>query len=154
MNAECVLFAEDDENDVFFLRRAFREADIAHPLHVVSDGQGIIHYLSGAGKYADRNVYPLPCLVILDLKMPRKTGMEALGWARSQRHLRGLPIMILSSSAHRNDVERAYELGANAFVVKPSSTEQRTKLAVTIKSFWLTFNETPLRCGEVASSLV
>lgn len=154
MNAECVLFVEDDENDVFFLQRAFREADIPHPLRVASDGQEAIDYLSGVGKYADRSAYPFPCLLILDLKMPRKTGMEVLEWVRHQRHLRGLPILILSSSAHRNDIERAYELGANAFVVKPSSTEKRAQLAITIKGFWLTFNETSLRCSEVASSLV
>lgn len=148
MKTSRILFAEDDENDVFFMQRAFTEAGLPHTLHVVADGQEAIDYLSGAEKYADRKEYPLPSLLILDLKMPRRTGMEVLEWIRSRPELRMLPVLILSSSAHRHDVERGYALGANAFVAKPSSTEQRTELARMIKGFWLTFNETPFLCGE------
>lgn len=143
MKTPRILFAEDDENDVFFMQRAFAEVDLPHALHVVSDGQEAIDYLSGEEKYIDRKEYPLPSLLILDLKMPRRTGMEVLEWIRGRPDLRSLPVLILSSSAHRHDVERAYALGANAFVAKPSSTEQRTELAHMIKGFWLTFNQSP-----------
>ena len=146
------LVAEDDENDVFFLQRAFHQAKIENPLHVVRDGQEAIEYLSGDGKYSDRTVYPLPHLFILDLKMPRKTGLDVLGWLNEQPELRCLPVLVLSSSAQRTDIERAYELGANGFVVKPASLEKRAELAKLIGAFWLDFNEGPLVCTEGVES--
>jgi len=152
MKTPRILFAEDDENDVFFMQRAFAEAGLPHTLHVVSDGQEAIDYLSGEEKYTNRKQYPLPSLLILDLKMPRRTGMEVLEWIRGRPELRSLPVIILSSTAHRHDVERAYALGANAFVAKPSSTEQRTELARMIKGFWLTFNQSPFLSTEGADT--
>lgn len=146
--ARTVLLVEDDENDVFFLQRAFDAAEVPNPLHIVVDGQEAIDHLAGAGKYSDRNQYPIPCLLILDLKMPRKTGMEVLQWKREHPILNYLPTIVLSSSAHRYDIERAYRLGAHAFVVKPPSTEARTALARFIKGFWLEFNQPPLACTE------
>jgi CheY-like chemotaxis protein len=146
------LVAEDDENDVFFLRRAFQQAKIENPLHVVRDGQEAIDYLSGEGKFSDRSLYPLPHLFILDLKMPRKTGLDVLTWLQEQPELRCLPVLVLSSSAHRTDIERAYELGANAFVVKPASLEKRVELAQVLGTFWLEFNEGPIVCTEGVES--
>jgi CheY-like chemotaxis protein len=142
------LVAEDDENDVFFLKRAFQQANVENPLNVVRDGQEAIDYLSGEGKFSDRNLYPLPHLFILDLKMPRKTGLDVLGWLQQQPELRCLPVLVLSSSAHLTDIEKAYELGANAFVVKPASLEKRLELAKLIGTFWLEFNEAPIVCTE------
>jgi CheY-like chemotaxis protein len=142
------LVAEDDENDVFFLKRAFQQAKVENPLNVVRDGQEAIDYLSGEGKFSDRNVYPLPHLFILDLKMPRKTGLDVLGWLQQQPELRCLPVLVLSSSAHLTDIDKAYELGANAFVVKPASLEKRLELAKLIGAFWLDFNEAPIVCTE------
>jgi CheY-like chemotaxis protein len=138
-----VLLAEDDENDVTFARRSFAQAEISAPLHVVEDGQEVIDFLSGTGKYSDRDRHALPSLLMLDLKMPRKTGMEVLKWIREQERLRGLPIIIFSSSVHPAEIEAAYRIGANAFVVKPSGAPERTELARMIKGFWLTFNQTP-----------
>ena len=146
------LVAEDDENDVFFLQRAFQQAKIENPLHVVRDGQEAIDYLSGAGKFSDRNLYPLPHLFILDLKMPRKTGLDVLRWLHEQPELGCLPVLVLSSSAQRTDIDKAYELGANAFVVKPASLEKRVELAKLIGAFWLEFNEGPLVCTEGVES--
>ncbi len=136
-----ILMAEDDENDVVFLQRAFAQAQISNPLQVVEDGQAAIDYLSGTGKYSDRTLYPLPGLVILDLKMPRKTGLEVLQWVRSQEKLRGLAIIMFTSSVHPAEIDTAYRMGANAFVTKPSGAPERTELAKMIKGFWLTFNE-------------
>ena len=138
--------ADDDENDIFLLRRAFRDADVRNPLHAVSDGQEAIDYLLGEGKYADRIEFPFPSIVILDLKMPRKTGLDVLRWLRDEAGLSCLPTIMLSSSAHPSDVENAYLLGANAFVVKPPGMSERTELARMIKGFWLTLNEAPLIC--------
>ena len=144
----CVLLAEDDPNDVFFLQHAFKEAGIRNPLLAVGDGQEAIEYLSGVGKFSDRNRFPFPGLLILDLKMPRKTGLDVLQWLRQEDELRCVPTIMLSSSAHPTDVEKAYRLGVNAFVVKPPGTSQRAELARMIKSFWLTLNEAPLVCTD------
>ena len=143
-----ILLAEDDDNDVLLLKRAFETAEIQNPLYVAHDGREAIDYLAGAGKFSNRIEFPLPSLVILDLKMPIRSGMEVLQWIRSQPVLRCLPVIIFSSSAHRNDVESAYRLGANAFVSKPSSTETRAQLSRYIKGFWLQFNEPPLLVTE------
>src|SRR5688572_6438278 len=94
-----VLLVDDDANDVFFMKRAFKDADLRTPLSVAHDGQEAIDYFSGVGKFSNRLLYPLPCFLILDLKMPRKTGLEVLQWLRDQPVFRCLPVMILSSSA-------------------------------------------------------
>ena len=139
----CVLMAEDDENDVAFLRRAFSQAEIINPLQVVQDGQAAIDYfVRGGGAFA-RGEAALPCLLLLDLKMPRKTGLEVLEWIRHQPNLKTLPVIVLSSSVHPEDIETAYERGANAFVTKPSGAPERTELAKLIKGFWLTLNQVP-----------
>jgi CheY-like chemotaxis protein len=149
MNKEfCILQVEDDKNDVLFLRYAFNAAGITHPIRVASDGGEAIAYLSGAGEFADRGRYPFPCLVLLDLKMPGMSGMEVLEWIRAQPVLRILPVIIFSSSAQRHEIDRAYHLGANSFVVKPSCVEERNELAKFIKGFWLRYNEPPSTCAE------
>ena len=141
-----VLLAEDEPNDIFLLQHAFEQAEVLNPLHTVNDGQEAIDYLSGSGNFADRAQFPIPSLVILDVKMPRKSGIEVLAWLRQQKGLGCLPVLILSSSAHPDDVEKAYQLGANAFVVKPPGVAQRTELAKMLKGFWLSMNELPTIC--------
>jgi CheY-like chemotaxis protein len=139
----AVLQVEDDENDVFLLRHVFKEAGIESPLHVVADGQMAIEYLSGAGEFADREKHPLPCLVLMDLKMPRCDGLEALAWIRQQPQFKGLVVVLLSSSALPQDVERAYELGANSYIQKPSSKAELREMAQLLKGWWLRFNHYP-----------
>ncbi len=138
-----ILLAEDDENDATFLRRAFKQAEIVNPLQIVPDGQAAVDYLAGSGEFSDRGKHPLPGLVLLDLKMPRRTGMDALEWIRSQEQFRTLPIIMLTSSVHPSEMTAAYQLGANAFVTKPAGMPERTELARMIKGFWLIFNQTP-----------
>jgi CheY-like chemotaxis protein len=145
MNADrSILVAEDDDADVLLLRRAFKTANLTNPLHIARDGQEAIDFLWSRRNGTDDR---LPALVILDLKMPRRSGMEALHWIRQQNVLRCLPVFIFSSSARREDVERAYALGANGFLVKPASTAQRAEIAGLIKS-WLDFNQPPLAATE------
>jgi CheY-like chemotaxis protein len=146
--SKLFLVAEDDENDVFFLQRAFQQAKIENPLYVVRDGQEAIDYLSGAGNFSDRNLHPLPYLFLLDLKMPRKTGLDVLVWLQEHPELRCLPVVVLSSSAQVRDIEKAYDLGANAFIVKPASLKKRVELAKLIGGFWLEYNEAPIVCTE------
>jgi len=97
-NLPVILVAEDDENDVFFLRRAFLKAGLANPLVAACDGQAAVDYLEGTGVYADRKSYPLPGLLLLDLKMPRKSGLEVLTWLRERPELSQIPVVVLSSS--------------------------------------------------------
>jgi CheY-like chemotaxis protein len=138
-----ILLAEDDATDVLLLRRAFKEAGVQNPLHVCRDGQEAIDFLAQERRPVDR----LPALTILDLKMPRRNGMEVLRWIRGQPLLCGLPVMIFSSSAHHGDIEQAYDLSANSFIVKPPSIVERRELAVFIGQ-WLRFNQPPLVCTE------
>ena len=148
-----ILVVEDDENDVFFLKYAFETAGIDNPLQVVRDGQEALNYLAGTGKYADRQRFPLPCLVLLDLKLPVKMGTEVLRWIRSQPHLCNLLVIVLTSSSELNDVDRAYEFGAQSYLVKPLSLEKRLEMAKAIKSYWLDLNEFPSPANSPATNV-
>jgi CheY-like chemotaxis protein len=114
-----ILLAEDDENDVFFMRRALQKAEIKFPLHVVPNGQEALDYLGGAGKFGDRDHYPLPSLVMLDLKMPFVDGFDVLAWISSQLSLKEIPVVVLTSSSEERDRQKVMELGAKAYFVKP-----------------------------------
>lgn len=119
MGPAPVLYAEDSEDDVFLLQRAFHQAKIAHPLVVVSNGKAVVQYLSATGPFADRAQHPFPRLVLLDIKMPHRTGLDVLCWIRQQPELRRLPVILLTSSSQDRDVTSAYSLGANGYIVKP-----------------------------------
>lgn len=142
-----ILHVEDDENDIFLLKLAFERVEIRNPIHVVTDGQQAIDYLAGTGKFSDRAEHPLPCIVILDLKLPFKMGIEVLQWIRTQPQLKKVIVVILSASAQAVDVERAYEIGVNSFLVKPTTIEQRETLARLLKDYWLNWNQAPSICG-------
>jgi CheY-like chemotaxis protein len=138
-----ILLVEDDENDVFFLRHAFEIAGITTPLQVSGDGQQAIDYLSGSGSYADRETYPLPCLVLLDLKLPIRMGHDVLRWIRNQPQLETLLVIVLTSSADPRDIDECYRLGARSFLVKPLSVDRRLEMAKAIKAYWLQLNQFP-----------
>lgn len=118
-NEPIILLAEDDENDVFFMRRALRKAEVTFPMHLVTNGQEALDYLRGAGKFSDRDQYPLPSIMLLDLKMPFVDGFEVLTWISSQPSLTEIPVVVLTSSAEERDRQKAAELGAKAYFVKP-----------------------------------
>ena len=139
---KTILQVEDDANDVFFLQRALTKAGVPNPIQVAIDGQQAIDYLQGVGKFADREHFPLPCLVLLDLKLPRVMGLEVLKWIRQQPGT-AVPVIILSASAENADMATAYSLGANAFVTKPSEAAKLEDMAKAIKDFWLTYNTLP-----------
>ena len=119
MDSGTILLVEDSADDVFFLQRALKKAQIENPLQVVVDGQQALDYLGGVGNYSNRKEFPLPCLLLLDLKLPRVNGFEVLGWIRQQASLSSLPVVILTSSGEERDRKRAAELGAKAYMVKP-----------------------------------
>ncbi|MGZ4964882.1 MAG: response regulator [Limisphaerales bacterium] len=119
-----ILYAEDDPNDVVIFKMAFKRATLPHELYVVEDGQSAIEWLQGKGQYQDRNQFPMPDVLILDLKMPRKTGFDVLEWVRANPELKTLPVIILSSSDMPADVKRAYHLGATTYFVKSASFQE------------------------------
>jgi CheY-like chemotaxis protein len=128
LNEPVVLLAEDDPNDVFFMRRALTKAEITFPLNVVNDGQEAIDYLAGTDKFGDRTQYPLPSLILLDLKMPFLDGFEVLAHMQSQPSLKDIPVLVLTSSAEDRDRQRAAELGAKGYFVKPPTRETVTEI--------------------------
>jgi CheY-like chemotaxis protein len=138
-----LLLVEDMEPDVFFMQRAWKRAVIANPLHVVGDGQEALEYLSGTGKFAHRTEFPMPGLVLLDLKIPRVLGLDVLKWIREQTALKTLPVIILTSSHDESDVEKAYQLGANSFLVKPHSPDQLADMVKSFRDYWLKHNHPP-----------
>ncbi|MHC1767642.1 MAG: response regulator [Verrucomicrobiia bacterium] len=139
-----LLLVEDNEDDVFLMRRAMRTAEILSPMHLASDGRQALDYFGGVGKYADRSTYPLPAVVFLDIKLPLASGLDVLRWLREQPELRKLIVIMLTSSNYPDDVRQAYHLGANSYVVKPATFQQLVEFAEAFKRYWLTCNRTPL----------
>ena len=137
-----ILQVEDDPNDVFFLQHAMKKAGVANPVHVATDGQQAIDYLRGVGKFADRKKFPLPCLVLLDLKLPHVMGLDVLKWIRQESGL-SLVVVLLTASAEEADIASAYRLGANGFLVKPSEAHKLVDIAKAVNDFWLTHNTLP-----------
>ena len=137
-----ILLAEDREDDILIMRKAFAQTDLPSLLFVVRDGEQAIAYLQGETPYGNRAEYPIPALLLLDLKMPRKSGFEVLAWIRQQSHLAALRVIVLTSSEATSDLNRAYELGANSFLAKPSEFQDMIQLIQFINGFWLQFNET------------
>src|SRR5215813_6909592 len=138
-----ILLAEDREDDVVIIRRAFLQGRILNPLYVVRDGEEVISYLSGEGKYSNRAEYPLPELVLLDLKLPKLDGFEVLRWLRTQPALSGLRVVVLSSSESIQDVNLAYALGANSFLVKPTDFNEFVEMSSFINDYWFVLRRAP-----------
>ena len=132
-----VLHIDDDPNDTALLQAAARSAKLGFRLYNVEDGEQAIAYLSGAAPFSDRTLHPLPSLILLDLKMPRATGFEVLKWVRTHPDLRGLPVVVLSGSELKDDVEKAYDDGANSYLVKPIGFEALVSLVSNINTVWL-----------------
>jgi CheY-like chemotaxis protein len=135
--SRTVLLVEDDTNDVLLVRRAFRKAGLTARIEVVSDGEAAVDYLARAQTQGG------PGLVLLDLKLPRRPGLEVLGWLRDQPGLRRLPVVVLTSSRESADINRAYDLGANSFLVKPVGFAELLEMVKTLDVYWLQLNEAP-----------
>jgi CheY-like chemotaxis protein len=138
----AILLVDDSETDLFFMRAAFQKAGCKYPLQGVNDGEEAIAYLSGDGPFGNRAEFPLPSVMLLDLNMPKKSGFEVLAWVRAQPGLKRLTIMILSASTRTIDLERAFDLGANAFLVKPSTMEDLVNMVRCLRD-WIQCNQFP-----------
>ena len=138
-----VLLVEDNATDVLLIRRAFDQARMANPIHVVSDGDAAVAYLNGDGAYADRSTHPLPILILLDLKLPRRSGLEVLEWLKGQEPLRRIPVVMLTSSEQPSDVDAAYDSGVNSYLVKPVEYDSLFKMLKAVNLYWMMLNEAP-----------
>jgi CheY-like chemotaxis protein len=146
-----ILLAEDSDEDVFLLERAYKKAQLTNPLKIVSDGEQVLAYLKGEGVYADRQTYPFPALLLLDIKMPRMDGLEVLSAIRQNPELKRLVVIMLTASSLEKDVNRAFDLQANSYLVKPSDTDGMVNTLGTVKDYWLRINQYPHCPAQMAA---
>jgi len=132
---QSILLVDDSENDISLLRISFDAAELKNPLHEVHNGDEAVAYLQGESPFSDRHKFPLPVLMLLDLNMPMRNGFEVLEWLRVQPGLKRLSVVILTASLREEDVDRAFDLGANAFLVKPSSIEALTAIGRCLRDW-------------------
>ncbi|GAB1408620.1 response regulator [Thermomonas brevis] len=141
-NIRAVLLAEDSPADAEMAIDALREANLANPIVHAEDGIEVMDYLLRRGRHADRPE-GLPAVLLLDIKMPRMDGLEVLREVRSHEHLKHLPVVVLTSSREETDLAISWNLGVNAYVVKPVDSEQFFQAVKTLGRFWAVLNETP-----------
>jgi CheY-like chemotaxis protein len=141
--ARTVLVAEDDHSDAVLLELAFKKAGMQVDLRFVRDGQEVIDYLSGQGKFQEPAMNSMPVLLLLDLKMPRMNGFDVLRWVRQQPGLKRLVVIIFSSSDLGADINQAYDLGANSYVVKPGDFGELSEVARNLEKYWMEVNCAP-----------
>ena len=139
----AILLVEDDENDVLVMQMALKKVGLTCPIRAARDGREAQDYLSGAGKFADRHEHPLPYLILLDLKLPRVPGLEVLKWLRERHEFDATIVLVLTSSPMPVDIQAAYRLHANAYLVKPSGLEKLELMVQAIKDFWFFQNQPP-----------
>jgi len=138
-----ILLVDDREDDILLVRRALSRANVPNPLFIVRDGEEALSYLDGTGKYSNRDEYPLPNLLLLDLKMPRANGFDVLKWIRAQSMLSSLRVVVLTSSERIPDINQAYELGANSFLTKPLNFTDFTNTIRVVLKYWLEQSKRP-----------
>jgi CheY-like chemotaxis protein len=130
-----ILLVDDNPHDVVLIRLAFRKVGIIDTIQLVKDGAEAIRYINAEEPYGDRVKYPAPTLLLLDLKMPGANGFEVLKWIRSQEHLDSLVVVVMSGSREDADIQRAYDLGANSYLVKPTKFEDLVKMMESLKDY-------------------
>jgi CheY-like chemotaxis protein len=138
MNRQCtILIVDDDENDIFFVKRAFTEINVHCTFQMLKNGQEVVDYLKGDGEFADREKYPMPMMILMDLKMPIMDGFQVLAWLRSRPGIKVIPTIVFSSSDLPGDITRAYELGANSFMTKSVTYDGLLLKLQTLSQYWL-----------------
>jgi CheY-like chemotaxis protein len=149
MNTErTILLADDSEDDVLLLELSFKKAGLVNPFVRVKNGAEAIAYLRGDPPFDDRDKYPKPTILLLDLKMPVKDGFEVLKWLRSKYRNRGLLVVVLSRLEEIKSINRAYELGANSYLAKPADAKELQNLIKTFHGYWIKTNKHPKYPGE------
>lgn len=138
-----ILLVEDSEDDVILIQRALQKGGIDAPMHVVWNGEEAVEYLSGTGKYAHFIRDTLPMVVLLDLRLPKKNGLEVLEWLKGHENLAKLPVVVFTNSTEDKDIVRAYKLGANSYLKKPYTLSATAALLKTVAEYWLDHNLPP-----------
>lgn len=138
-----ILLVDNNPSSELLLQEVMNGSSIAQPIQSVRNGEEAIHYLEGKGRFHDREVYPFPRVLILDLKMPKISGFELLKWVRSHANWRRLPVIIFTCSQDRRDMTKAYDLGANSYLLKPSKWDDLVATLRTIQTYWTLFSEKP-----------
>lgn len=131
------LLVEDSDDDIALLKRAFAKSRIINPLQIVKNGMDALAYLEGTGHFRDRDRFPIPRLILLDLKLPGMDGLEVLAWIREQAFLKGIRVIVLTASDLVRDVTAAYQLGANSFLIKPNDFDDLVRLTQAIQGYWI-----------------
>lgn len=146
----CILLVEDNRMDVELTLDAFREVRLGHRVEVVGNGQQALDYLRGRADYADRQRFPLPDLILLDLKMPGIDGFEVLRQIKAEPRLKRIPVVVLTSSMEEDDRALSYDVGANSYLLKPLYFEGFLGVIRTIQEYWLRLNIGPPQSDRAA----
>jgi CheY-like chemotaxis protein len=137
------LLVEDEERDIHLIRGAFLKAKIVNPLYVVRSGEEAVAYLRGEGRYGNRTEYPLPALVLLDLRLPGMDGYGVLRWIRGEPGLRNLRVLVLTGFGDMRDANVAYQAGANSFLVKPMDFQRFVEISQALGGYWVWTDKVP-----------
>jgi CheY-like chemotaxis protein len=138
--AAAIMLVEDNKDDLFFMKLAIKRAEIQNPLYVACDGEHAIEFLRQAAHSTSESgngAAAIPCLILLDLKLPKLTGHEVLRWIREQPSLKRVPVIVLTASRDDRDIETAYRLGANSYFAKPSETDTLVEIVKLLRDYWL-----------------
>jgi CheY-like chemotaxis protein len=138
-----ILLIEDSENDALLMQRALRKSTVTESVHITRSGKDALEYLKGVGQFTDRREFPLPQLILLDLQMQEMHGLKVLEWIRLQPQFRSTVVIVLSSSRLLGDIQLAYKLGANSYLVKPPTLEMLYQTVAAIAQYWLSLNQWP-----------
>lgn len=138
-----ILLVEDEASDAALLLRGFAKAGVLNPIVHLKNGDDALAYLAGVGQYTNRTMYPLPVLILLDLKLPGMTGLQLLQWLRTQKEIRRIPVVVLTIERDSNTVNAAYDLGANSYLVKPGEPAEINRIVQAIQRYWIELNEAP-----------
>jgi DNA-binding response OmpR family regulator len=142
-NLRTILLVEDESTDAAFLLRGFEKAQVKNPIIHLKNGDDALRYLAGKGEFADRKKYPLPALMLLDLKLPGTTGIQLLQWMRVQGEIKRVPVVVLTSDDNPETINAAYDLGANSYLVKPGNAAEIARMVQSIQKYWVKLNEPP-----------
>lgn len=138
-----ILLIEDDQSDAALIQRAFQRIGVQNPIAAVAHGDTALAYLEGINEYADRIKFPLPILIILDLKLPGMSGLQLLKWIRTKKELRLIPVVVLTGSSDHSQVQAAYEAGANSYLLKPTNREEIVRIVELLERYWVENNVPP-----------
>lgn len=138
-----ILLIEDNDTDIILIKRAFRKSYIANPLQVVKTYRDALKYIKGEGIFANRKEYPLPVLILLDLNLPDRSGLDFLKWIGEQKDYKKIPVIVLTGSQDDEDINKSYELGANSYIVKPVNFGRLIDMVKSLENYWFVLNKRP-----------